>query len=62
MLLRRLAHNLLALFRSVPPRSDETRQMPWKDLIRKVCHTLIAATDADIEALRPRMVLTASVA
>lgn len=62
MLLRRLGFNLLALYRSVTQRSDEKRQMPWKDLIRKVYITLIAATEADIEALRPRKALAVSVA
>jgi hypothetical protein len=62
MLLRRLAFNLLALYRSVTQRSEERRQMPWKDLMRRVYNTLIAATDADTTALRPRRALTASVA
>jgi hypothetical protein len=31
MLLRRIAHNFLALFRSLTQRSDEKRQTPWKD-------------------------------
>lgn len=54
MLLRRLGFNLLALYRSVTQRCEEARQMPWKDLIRRVYITLIAASEADIEALRPR--------
>jgi hypothetical protein len=62
MLLRRLGYNLLALFRSVTQRSEEKRQMPWKDLMRKVYNTLIAATDGDIASLRPRTALAASVA
>ena len=61
MLLRRLGFNLLSLFRSVTQRSEERRQMPWKDLMRRVYNTLIAATRADTAALRPRT-LTASVA
>jgi hypothetical protein len=62
MLLRRLGFNLLALFRSVTQRSDEKRQMPWKDLMRRVYNTLIAATATDTAALRPRKALAASVA
>jgi hypothetical protein len=62
MLLRRLGYNLLALFRSVTQRSEEKRQMPWKDLMRKVYNTLLAATDGDIASLRPRTALAASVA
>ena len=62
MLLRRLGYNLLALFRSVTQRSEEKRQMPWKDLMRAVYNTLIAATATDTEGLRRRKALTASVA
>jgi len=62
MLLRRLGFNLLALFRSVTQRSEDKRQTPWKDLIRKVYNALIGATEADTEALRPRRTLAASVA
>jgi predicted transposase YbfD/YdcC len=36
LLLRRIAYNLLTLFRSVTQRSDQNRQMPWKDLMRWV--------------------------
>jgi hypothetical protein len=62
MLLRRLGFNLLSLFRSVTQRSEQKRQMPWKDLMRRVYNTLIAATDAETAALRPRKALVASVA
>jgi hypothetical protein len=55
MLLRRLGFNLLALYRGVTQRSEEKRQMPWKDLMRQVYNALIAATEADTGALRPRM-------
>jgi hypothetical protein len=54
MLLRRLAYNILALFRGVTQRSEERRQTPWRDLVRWFYQTLIAATDADLERLRPR--------
>ena len=54
MLLRRVAYNLLALFRSVTQRSEENRQIPWKDLMRWVYNTLIAATAADLDGLRDR--------
>ena len=62
MLLRRIGYNLLALFRSVTQRSEERRQMPWKDLVRWVYNTLIAATALDTEGLRRRNALDASVA
>ena len=58
MLLRRIAYNLLALFRSVTQRSDEKRQTPWKDLLRWVYNALIAASAADVAALRPRLLST----
>jgi hypothetical protein len=62
MLLRRIAFNLLSLFRSVTQRSEEKRQTPWKDLMRKVYNTMIAATSVTTEGLRPRNALAASVA
>ncbi len=58
MLLRRLAYNMLALFRGVTQRSEDKRQTPWKDLLRWVYNTLIAATAADVDALRPRLLNT----
>jgi hypothetical protein len=54
MLLRRIAYNLLALFRSVTQRSDERRQTPWKDLIRWVYNVLVAVTENDLLGLRQR--------
>jgi hypothetical protein len=53
-ILRRLAYNLLTLFRSVTQRSDERRATPWLELLRWVYNAIIAATDADVAALRPR--------
>lgn len=61
MLLRRLGYNLLALFRSVTQRSEDRRQTPWRDLVRRVYNTLIAATAVDTEGLRTRKALGASV-
>jgi hypothetical protein len=54
MLLRRLAYNILALYRGVTQRSDERRQTPWKDLVRWFYNAVIAATPTDVAALRPR--------
>jgi hypothetical protein len=53
-LLRRIAYNALALFRSVTQRSDERRRTPWRDLTRAVYNALIVATNADIALLRTR--------
>ena len=61
LLLRRLAYNLLALYRSVTQRSDERRQTPWKTVIRWVYNALIAARGADLEGLRERKVVAAGV-
>lgn len=54
MLLRRMALNLLALFRGVTQRADEQRQTPWRDVIRWFYNTLIAATEEHLRGLRPR--------
>jgi hypothetical protein len=62
MLLRRLAYNLLALFRGVTQRSEERRATPWRDLVRWFYNALIAATAADLSHLRSRTGLAASVA
>jgi hypothetical protein len=40
MILRRIAYNLLSLFRSVTQRSDAKRKMPWKSLMNYVSLTL----------------------
>ena len=53
-LLRRLAYNLLTLFRSVTQRSEDRRATPWLDLLRWFYNAIISATDADLSELRPR--------
>jgi hypothetical protein len=59
MLLRRLALNALALFRGVTQRDEVKRLTPWRDVIRWVYNTLIAATDRHLEGLRSRSALAA---
>lgn len=54
LLLRRIAYDLLALFRSVTLRSEERRRMPWADLIRGLAHAFVAITGAQLAGLRPR--------
>ncbi len=54
LLLRRMAYNLLALYRAVTQRSDERRQTPWKTVLRWVYNTLIKAQADDIVDLRTR--------
>jgi predicted transposase YbfD/YdcC len=54
VLLRRLAYNLLTLFRSVTQRSDDKRAEPWRDLVAAVYDALISTTYEQLTALRPR--------
>ena len=62
MLLRRIACNLLALFRQVTQRAEERRQTPWLDLIRWVYNALIAAQADDVVGLRRRNAVAAALA
>ena len=55
VLLRRIAYDLLALFRSVTLRSDERRRMPWADLLRGLAQTFVVVTADNLADLRPRM-------
>jgi hypothetical protein len=52
-LLRRLAANMLALFRAAS-RADENKMLPWKDLIRRIYNFAIAAEPAHFSGLRLR--------
>ena len=54
LLLRRLALNLLALFRGRTLRGETSRLMPWRTLIRRLYNALIAATERDLAGLRLR--------
>lgn len=54
MLLRRIAYNMLAMFRSVTQRSEERRQTPWRDIVRWLYQAVIAATSDDVDGLRAR--------
>ena len=53
-LLRRIAYNLLALFRSVTQRSDERRRTPWRMLMHSVHVALLTAKEVDVAGLRTR--------
>lgn len=53
-LLRRIAYNLLALFRSVTLRSEHSRSTPWKQVMRWVELALLTATHDDVAGLRNR--------
>jgi hypothetical protein len=54
LLLRRLAYNVLSLFRSVTLRSDEKRRTPWKEVFRWVAKALEQATEQHVQGLRAR--------
>lgn len=54
-LLRRLALNLLALFRSVTQRATERRATPWKSLMRALALMLTTLGPADTAGLRARL-------
>jgi len=53
-LLRRIAYNLLTLFRSVTLRADISHSIPWKTLMRWVRLALLTAGPDDVARLRPR--------
>lgn len=57
LILRRIAYTLLTIYRSVTQRSEERRQIPWRDLFEWVRDALIASTEATVESLRQRKAL-----
>jgi hypothetical protein len=57
LLLRRVAYNLVALFRSVTQRSEERRRLPWATLLRAFAQMLVAATERHVAGLHGRSVL-----
>lgn len=59
MVLRRVAYNMLALFRAVTLRGPESRATPWPTLLRAVYRALIRATDRLVQGFRNRPPLAA---
>jgi len=52
-LLRRIAYNALALFRSVTVRAEDERGLiPWRTLMSNIRHTIEVATDLQLDGLR----------
>lgn len=51
LLLRRMAYNLVALFRAVTQRSEEKRKTPWAKLMGDWLHALTTATDIQLQGL-----------
>lgn len=60
LVLRRIAYTLLALFRSVTLRSDESRAIRWKALLAWVHDALVAAAPEHTMNLRVREVCAAA--
>jgi hypothetical protein len=54
MVLRRIAYNLLSLYRSVTQRSEEKRQTPWRTLLRWVYNAVVSAEPRHLAGLRLR--------
>jgi len=62
MLLRRMAYNLLTLYRNVTLRSEDKRVTPWRDLMRHFYNGLMQLTRAHLSGLRARPVPTDAMA
>lgn len=54
LILRRIAYNLVALFRGRTLRSEENRDTPWKRVMEWFHDGMISATDDVVSGLRPR--------
>ena len=54
-LLRRVAYNMLSLFRAVTLRAEDNRATPWKSLLVRFKVALYAALDSDLVELRVRI-------
>ena len=55
MLFRRLVYTLMTLYKSVSLRSDENRQMTWRELMEQIKDTLEWAQGKLLDGLRPRL-------
>jgi len=54
MLLRRLVYTLMTLYKSVTLRSDDNREMTWRDLMEQIRDTLEWSQGKVLDGLRPR--------
>lgn len=54
ILLRRMAYNLMSLFRAVTQRADDSRRRPWPGLLKSLQWAMLCATEEMIAGLRPR--------
>ena len=55
LLLRRIAFNMLALFRSVTQRAEDKRGTPWLTLFNRLYIALVSATAEAVAGLRTRV-------
>ena len=55
MLLWRLCYNLLTLYRAVTLRSEHSRSLPWKSLLRTVYNSLLLAPQEAMASVRRRV-------
>ncbi len=55
-ILRRIAYDLLTLFRSVTQRAETNRQLPWRSLMRDLYIALVAATAQELAGLRRHLI------
>lgn len=54
MLLRRIVYTVLTLFKARTQRSEDKRQVPWRELFEDIRDALKMATDPDVMGLRRR--------
>ena len=55
MLLRRIAYNMLSIFKNVSLKRDSTRSVPWKTLMRQFRRAVEQATAVYFERLSPML-------
>jgi hypothetical protein len=58
IVLRRIALNLLALYRAVTCTSEEKQATPWADLLRWMRNAMLLASQADFDGLRHRVAVS----
>ena len=54
LILRRLAYNIMAFFRSVTQRSEDKRNLPWRTLQTWILAMTMALLEKDLLGLRER--------
>jgi hypothetical protein len=54
LMLRRIAYNILTLYRDVTQRAKDKRLTPWRDIIRWFCNAFISSMPAQLKDMRTR--------